>query len=76
MEVGGIEPPSPNSQTPTNKDFTDDQIAAISEYISFLSLSTPDLAVVLSAWSHLPEHVRQTITTLVEAATQVDSAKE
>ncbi len=33
--------------------------------------STPDdLAVVIAAWTDLPEHVRQTILTLVESVTQ------
>ena len=30
---------------------------------------------VVTAWPHLPEHIRQAIVTLVEAATQGDGAK-
>ncbi len=35
----------------------------------------PALAAIVGAWAVLPEHVRQAIITLVEAAAQSDDAK-
>ncbi len=36
------------------------------ENSAFSQAPPPDLAVVLSVWRHLPEHIRRAIVTLVE----------
>ncbi len=45
-------------------------------YYRHLMARNDNLLAVAAAWPHLPEHVRQVIVTLAEAATQRDAAKE
>jgi len=44
--------------------------------LGVLESDHPELTTIITAWPHLPEHIRQAIVTLVEAVTQGDSANE
>ena len=38
----------------------------LARFLAFLSQKDPDLAMVVEHWPNLPEHIKQTIKTLVE----------
>ena len=44
--------------------------------LGVLEQDHPELVTIVSSWPHLPEHIQQAIITLIEAATQGDSANE
>jgi hypothetical protein len=42
----------------------------LARFLAFLSQKDPDLAQVVERWPDLPEHIKQTIKTLVETASK------
>ena len=44
--------------------------------LGVLESDHPELTTIISAWPHLPDHIRQAIVTFVKVATQSDSANE
>ena len=74
VEAGGIEPPSNNSQLDMLQQLTSSQdpVAAYLQLLGdtqghLLAQTELDLAYVLTRWVQLPQHIRQTIMTLVRS---------
>ena len=71
--------PQNRGPLPANADFIETLegcCTACCTYYRHLMARNDNLLAVAVAWPHLPEHVRQVIVTLAEAATQRDAAKE
>ena len=67
MEAGGIEPPSPCSQTLVSKGLTTIGPTRLVDFLGFLREHQPDLAAVVSAWPKLPDALRAGILAMMRA---------
>jgi hypothetical protein len=58
------------AQNTVNKTLTENNVEQLKQnlasILAFLSENLPDLALIVKRWPELPEHIKQTIRTLVE----------
>ena len=71
-DTGLEHPPKQTSEVLQNKELNSTSIDThesirVQNQVQILDLS-PDLATVIKSWTELPDHVRQTILTLVDAS--------
>ena len=60
--------PPQQSNPLQNKDIAQNDNNVLASCLAFLSQKDPDLSRVVERWFDLPEHIKQTIKTLVDTA--------
>ena len=61
----GLQPVQENTQELTDKALTENKQADFAIYLATLLQEHPELEQILAAWTALPDHIKQTIQTLV-----------
>ena len=75
-EGDGLENRRADDVTPCDSSTYDQTGTELGALLGVLESDHPELAAIISAWPYLPEHIRQTIITLIKAADSGDSANE
>mgnify|MGYP001580281871 CR=1 FL=1 len=76
LEAPGIEPVAPSPQAIDGKHVVETAPETLAQTLAREVEKCPDLARVADAWPALPEHVRQTILTIVASAAATSPAAE
>lgn len=74
-EGDGLENRCTESLTDCSADTYDPSSVELGVLLGVLERECPELAAIVAVWADLPEHIRQAVITLVEAAIQSEDAK-